>query len=133
MEERRGQRRKEQEEEDEKLSGRDESGEMALVGVDGQVRAGTRPCALSGVAAAIPGTRLDNGTPEERGQHNSASRRPPHWGVPGWLIARTTRDRHQPEASAEHKLGIDWFSAVFAAAITKALYFCSQASSCRGQ
>ena len=40
--------------EDEKLSGRDESGEMALVGVDSQVRAGTQPCALSGVAAVIP-------------------------------------------------------------------------------
>lgn len=58
MKERRGHRREEEEEEEE-LSGRDENGEMALVKVDGQVRAGTRPCALFGVTTVIPGTRLD--------------------------------------------------------------------------
>lgn len=56
MEERRGQRREEEEEEDEKLSERDESGEMALVGMDGQVHDRVR---CFGVAAVIPGTRLD--------------------------------------------------------------------------
>lgn len=71
MEGRRGQRR-EEEKDDEKLFGRDESGEMALIRVDGQVRAGTgrytTVCAVWCRRSHPWHPSGYNGTPEERGQ-----------------------------------------------------------------